>query len=135
LDPVKLLHYLVKKICSTLSERFLSIRLLLLGSFFILFIERLVGAQGARLLRDQCAYYLSNLLARHATRKLASTGFSCRRRSTNASLKMRLLKVQRAKEAHRPPRGKRVPGAEINHEQQSLRKQPSLKTVRKAHTI
>ncbi|OOE13728.1 hypothetical protein UN64_00475 [Fictibacillus arsenicus] len=43
-------------------------------------------------------------------------------------------KGAKRQEAHRPPRGKRVPGAEINHfqEQHSLRKQP-LDKIKNSH--
>ncbi|MDM5316928.1 hypothetical protein QUF49_13055 [Fictibacillus sp. b24] len=47
---------------------------------------------------------------------------------------VRHLRVERSNVAHRLLRGKRAPGAEINHfqEQQSIRKQPYVKKKKPA---
>jgi hypothetical protein len=91
-------------------------RLLLLGHFFILFIGKLIGAEGARLLWDQRASYLSIHLVRHATRKLATTGFLL---DAGAALHLSFSEL-----TARPAESEHTE-AEINHfqEQQSLRKQ------------
>jgi hypothetical protein len=72
------------------------------GWFWIIlsdFIEKLIGVQGARLLRDQRASYLSILLARQATRKLARQDFL-----VDAGAVLHISSTK----AHLTPRGKRA---------------------------
>jgi hypothetical protein len=73
------------------------------GYFLRFFLENssstmLIVVEGARLLREQRASYLSLLLARHATRKLAAAGFS-----NNAGATLNIFH-----RGHRTPRGKRA---------------------------
>jgi hypothetical protein len=86
--------------------------MLLRVHLFLLFIDKVIGVQGA----CQPPEYSSR---KACDEEHATSGFACRRRRKyNIFLKSETPNGAKPQEAHRTPRGKRAPGAEINRFQE-----------------